>query len=312
MNASTTSMQFLLDEARRYSRIPVAVVDAGEAHILKGTVEAEREGLIEPILVGQPERIHRVAGELGVDIDDWEIVEAHSDTGSSRRAVDLVLRKKVRAIAKGWIHTDTLMHAVLEKLRTERRVSHVFVAELPSYHKLLFITDAAINISPDLMTKAAIIENAVDLARMLGVEEPRVAALSAVEVVKPAIPSTIDAACLSVMAKRGQIKNAMVDGPLAFDNAISAEAARTKNIDSEVAGNVDVLLSPDIDAANILSKDLGYLAGAELAGIVVGARVPVILTSRSDSARARLLSAALAVLMHNQWDSKVSSEQTLR
>jgi len=212
-----------------------------------------------------------------------------------------VLEGKVAALVKGWIHTDELMRPVLRKLRTARRVSHVFVADLPSYHKLLFITDAAINIAPDLATKAAILQNAVDLARILGVAEPKVAALSAVELVKPSIPSTLDAACLSKMAQRGQIAHAEVDGPLAFDNAISRDAARVKRINSPVAGNVDIVLAPDLDAGNILAKDLEYLAGAVLAGIVVGARVPLMLTSRSDPPAARLLSAAIAVLLRQRW-----------
>ncbi len=301
MNTPVGKMQFILDAAKKYPRIPVAIVDAGEPHILKGIMESERAGLVDPIFIGQTSRIHAVAKQLSINLEGRQIIQANSDAESSEVAVDLVGQEKVCALAKGWIHTDTLMHAVLGKLRTAQRISHVFIAELPTYHKLLFITDAAININPDMMTKAAIVQNAVDLARMLDVELPKVAALSAVEVVKPAIPSTVDAACLSVMSKRGQIENAVVDGPLAFDNAISCDAAQTKKISSEVAGDVDILLAPDIDAANILSKDLEYLAGATMAGIVVGARVPVILTSRSDPAEARLLSAALAVLMHYRW-----------
>ncbi|MCX8049638.1 MAG: bifunctional enoyl-CoA hydratase/phosphate acetyltransferase [Methylohalobius sp.] len=203
---------------------------------------------------------------------------------------------------KGWIHTDVLMHPVLQHLRTGRRVSHVFVAELPSYHKLLYITDAAIHIDPDLKQKAAIVQNAVDLARLLGIERPKVAALSSVEIVKPEIPSSVDAACLSKMAQRRQIQHAIVDGPLAFDNAISKEAARIKHIDSEVAGDVDILLVPDLDAGNILAKDLAYLANATLAGVVVGAKVPIVLPSRSDPPQGRLASCAIAVLMVNLWD----------
>ena len=292
-------MQFLLDTARQYPRIPVAVVDAGEEHILKGMFEAMEAGLVDPVLIGQPQKIRAVADKLNIDLDDREILPARSDEEASEIGVDLVVENKCSALAKGWIHTDTLMHAVLKRLRTTRRVSHIFVAELPSYHKLLFVTDAAINIQPDLMTKVSIVQNAVDLAQLLGVEQPRVAALSAVEVVKPAIPSTLDAAALSIMAKRGQIRNAILDGPLAFDNAISKEAARTKKIDSEVSGEVDILLAPNLDAANILAKDLEYLAGATLAGIVVGLQVPVLLTSRSDPPEARLLSAALAVIIHH-------------
>ncbi|OYV49617.1 MAG: hypothetical protein B7X10_01785 [Burkholderiales bacterium 21-58-4] len=211
-----------------------------------------------------------------------------------------VLEGKASALMKGWIHTDVLMHPVLRDLRAGRRVSHVFVVELATYHKLLFVTDAAINITPDLAAKASIVQNAVDLARLFGIEKPKVAALSAVEEVKPAIFSTIDAACLSKMAERGQIRHAVVDGPLAFDNAISREAALTKNIESEVSGDVDILLSPDLDSGNILAKDLEYLAGATMGGIVIGARVPIMLPSRSDPPAARLVSAAIASLVHHK------------
>jgi len=298
--AKNSKMQHILDIAKSYPALPVAVVDAGETHVLKGIMEAQQAGLVEPVLIGQEKRIHDVAKKIGMTLEVKEIIFAASDAEASGIGIELVKQKKVFALAKGWIHTDTLMHAVLSQLHTTQRISHVFVAELKSYHKLLFITDAAINIQPDLMTKAEIIKNAVSLARLLGIDTPKVAALSAVEVVKPAIASTIDAANLSVMARRGQIKNAIVDGPLAFDNAISKEAARIKKIDSVVSGDVDILLAPDIDAANILAKELEYLAGATMAGIVVGAEVPVMLSSRSDPAEARLLAAALAVIMsHN-------------
>ncbi len=289
----------LVERARRLSPIRVAVVDAAERHVLEGIFEAQDQGLVEPLLVGEQNQIRALAGELGRPLDDLELVSADSETEAAQRGVALVLENKADALAKGWIHTDVLMHPVLEHLRTGRRVSHVFVAELAAYPKLLFITDAAINIQPDLMEKAAIIDNAVALARLLGVARPKVAALSAVEVVKPAIPSTIDAACLSKMADRGQIRHAVVDGPLAFDNAISAEAARIKKIHSPVAGDVDVLLAPDLNAANILAKDLEYLAGATLAGIVVGARVPILLPSRSDPPLSRTVAAALAVIVHD-------------
>ena len=202
---------------------------------------------------------------------------------------------------KGWLHTDVLMHPVLTRLRTERRMSHVFIVELASYHKLLFVTDAAINIAPNLMQKAVIIQNAVDLTRVLGVETPKVAALSAVEVVKSEIGSTVDAACLSKMAQRRQIRHALVDGPLAFDIAISLEAAKTKQIESDVAGDVDILLAPDLNSGNILAKDLEYLAGGVMAGVVIGAKVPIILPSRSDPPEARLASVAIAAIMHDGW-----------
>jgi len=293
-------LERFIDLARQYPPLKTAVVDAGEVHVLEGILEAKAAGLVEPVFIGRPERIHELCATLTCPPPDERlIIPASTDEEAAAVGVDLVEQGKADALAKGWIHTDTLMHPVLSGLRKGQWVSHVFIADLPSYTKLLFITDAAISIAPDLSEKAAIIQNAVDLARRLGVECPRVAALSAVEVVKPAIASSIDAACLSKMADRGQIRNAIVDGPLAFDNAISAEAARTKRIDSPVSGNVDILLAPDLNAANILAKDLDYLAGATLAGIVVGARAPILLPSRSDPPVARLVSAAIAVLMHN-------------
>lgn len=291
----------LVRQAQNFAPIPVAVVDAHEAHVLAGVLEACQENLIAPTLLGPRQAISCLCEQMHCPPDRFPIVDVEAGRMAAELAVQLVLENKAAALIKGWIHTDVLMHPVLAHLRDARRVSHVFVADLPSYHKLLFVTDAAINIMPDLMTKAAILQNAIDLAQLLGVARPKVAALSAVEVVKPSIPSTLDAACLSKMAQRGQISNALVDGPLAFDNAISSEAARVKQIVSEVPGDVDILLAPDLDAGNILAKDLEYLASATLAGIVVGARVPVILTSRSDPPASRLVSAAIAVLMHQHW-----------
>lgn len=289
----------LLELAKGLPPLTVAVVDAGEIHVLQGIMEARDIGLLEPILIGDPDRIHTAADKLGLSPITEPLIPVQSDKIAAETGVELVLQGKADALAKGWIHTDVLLHPVVRKLRTEQRVSHVFVAEMASYHKLLCITDAAINISPDLNTKAAIVQNAIDLALLLGIERPKVAALSAVEVVKPGIVSTIDAACLSKMADRGQIRGGEVDGPLAFDNAISAEAARIKRIHSPVSGNVDILLAPDLNAANILAKNLEYLAGATLAGIVIGAKVPIMLPSRSDPPTARLVAAALAVLLHN-------------
>ena len=289
----------LLELAKDLPPLTVAVVDAGEIHVLQGIMEARDIGLLEPILIGDPDRIHTAADKLGLSPITEPLIPVQSDKIAAETGVELVLQGKADALAKGWIHTDVLLHPVVRKLRTEQRVSHVFVAEMASYHKLLCITDAAINISPDLITKAAIVQNAIDLAILLGIKRPNVAALSAVEVVKPGIVSTIDAACLSKMADRGQIRGGEVDGPLAFDNAISAEAARIKRIHSPVSGNVDILLAPDLNAANILAKNLEYLAGATLAGIVIGAKVPIMLPSRSDPPTARLVAAALAVLLHN-------------
>lgn len=295
-------LQHVIEQAEALPPLRTAVVDAGETHVLEGMLEARDKGLIEPILIGQPTRIRQICETLQCPPpDERNIHPVSSEAQAAALGVELVARGEADALAKGWIHTDTLMHPVLKTLRTSQRVSHVFVADLPTYKKLLFITDAAINITPGLMEKADIVQNAVQLARLLGVDQPKVAALSSVEVVKPAIPSTIDAACLSKMAERGQIRHAIVDGPLAFDNAISRDAANTKHIVSDVAGEADILLAPDLDAGNILAKDLEYLAGAVLAGIVIGARVPIMLPSRSDPPAARLASAAIAVLMHHHW-----------
>ncbi|HEB56163.1 MAG TPA: bifunctional enoyl-CoA hydratase/phosphate acetyltransferase [Gammaproteobacteria bacterium] len=285
-------------QARQYPAIRVAVIDAGESHVLQGMMEAHRDGLVEPVLIGKRRKIQRLSEQLGFDLTNIALIDAETEAQTIAAGIDLVKQQQADALAKGWIHTDTLMHPVLRELGVGRRVSHVFVAEMPSYHKLLFITDAAINITPNLQIKANIVENAVYLARRLGLETPKVAALSAVEVVKPAIVSTIDAACLSKMAQRGQIRHAIIDGPLAFDNAISAEAARIKKIESPVAGDVDILLAPDLNAANILAKDLEYLASATLAGLVIGARVPILLPSRSDPPQARRVAAALASIIH--------------
>jgi len=294
--------------ARGLPPLSVAVVEAEERFVLESVVEATREGIIEPILIGNIERISEVAADLpevmAMPMLSPEPHETVADCG-----VRLVLEERAQTLMKGWLHTDELMHAVLKRLRTDRRMSHVFVAELATYPKLLLITDAAINISPDLTAKAAIVNNAVWLARLLGIERPKVAALSAIELVKQTIPSSLDAACLSKMAERGQILHAIVDGPLAFDNAISREAAEMKGIVSQVAGDVDILLVPDLDAGNILAKNLEYLSHATLAGIVLGARVPIILSSRSDPPRARLVSAALANLV---WHRSVKVKTTAK
>ena len=291
----------IMEQAHALAPIPMAVVDAAEAHVLAGAYEAAKARLISPTLIGGRRQIRRLSRTLDIPADAYPVIETDDEAAAAEAGVQLVLEGKAAGLMKGWIHTDVLMHPVLRHLRTSRRVSHVFVVELASYHKLLLVTDAAVNISPDLATKAAIVQNAVDLARLLGIARPKVAALSAIEVVKPAIASTIDAACLSKMAQRGQIHHAVVDGPLAFDNAISRDAAVTKHIRSDVAGEVDILLAPDLNAGNILAKDLEYLAGATLAGIVVGARVPIVLPSRSDPPMARLVSAAIAVLVHHRW-----------
>ncbi len=298
----STKLQELIDRASQYPPLSVAVVDAGEHHVMEGVAQALERGLIDPVFIGIRQRIVRTAAEAGVSLDGHRVLDAISDVDAARQGTALAGAGEVAGLMKGWLHTDVLMHPVLAQLQTDRRVSHVFIVELATYPKLLFVTDAAINIAPDLRVKAAIVQNAVNLARVVGITKPKVAALSAVEVVKPEISSTVDAACLSKMAQRGQIRHALVDGPLAFDNAISLEAARTKQIESEVAGDVDILLAPDLNSGNILAKNLEYLAGAVMAGVVIGARVPIMLPSRSDPPEARLASVAIASIMHNCWE----------
>ena len=280
--------------------IPTAVAHPCDYSSLDGALEAARLGLIVPILCGPAARIRAVAAEHGLALGNTEIIEAPHSHAAAECAVEAVRTGRAELLMKGSLHTDELLHAVARSasgLRTERRLSHVFAMDVPSYHKPLFITDAAVNIFPTLNEKADIVRNAIDLVRVLGVERPKVAILSAVETVTDKIPSTIDAAALCMMSLRGQIEGGLLDGPLAFDNAISKAAADTKGIKSEVAGDPDILLVPDLEAGNMLAKQLTFLAGAEAAGIVLGARVPVILTSRADSVRARIGSCAIAVLL---------------
>ena len=265
-----------------------------------GAVEAMRRGALRPILVGPRATIEAAAACAGASLEGAEIVEAEDPHGAAAAAVRLCREGRAEALMKGSLHTDELMAAVVAReggLRGTRRISHVFAMDVPSYPKPLFVTDAAINIAPDLATKADIIQNAVDMLRALGVGTPKVAILSAVETVNPRIPGTMDAAMLCKMADRGQITGAVLDGPLAFDNAISRAAAAVKKIVSPVAGEADILVVPDLEAGNMLAKQLSYLAGADSAGIVLGARVPVILTSRADSVTSRLASVALAQLL---------------
>jgi phosphate butyryltransferase len=293
-------LQELVDLAQQSPPTRVAVAAAAHKLVLQSVQRAVNLGLIVPLLVGREEEIQDEAAAIGWELDDEQIVPTETNRAAATVAVEMVRRGEADVLMKGYLHTDEMLHAVLRQqtgLRTDRLLSHVFVLEVPTYHKLLLITDAAININPDIAQKAAITQNAVDLARRLGVERPKVAALSSIETVNPSIPSTVHAACLSKMAERGQIKGAIVDGPLAFDNAISAIAAQDKGIDSQVAGDVDVVVVPDLDAGNILSKNLEYLASAKMAGIVMGATAPVVLTSRSDPPRARVYSLALASLL---------------
>jgi len=269
---------------------------------LSGPLDAAKAGLITPILVGPAERIRSIANEHSLDLGQTRIVEAADDDEAAFAAVGLVRAGEAEAVMKGSLHSDDLLKAVIDKergLRTGRRMSHVFVMDVPTYNKMLLVTDGALNIAPDLKTKRDIVQNAIELAHALGLAQPKVAILAAVEVVNPDMPATLDAAALCKMADRGQITGALLDGPLAFDNAISVEAARTKKIDSPVAGQADILVVPDLESGNILAKQLTFLARADAAGIVLGARVPVILTSRADSVRTRMASCAVAVLLAN-------------
>lgn len=304
MRISAPKLQQIVEEARSLSPVRVAVVNAAQDVVIETLREAHELGFIEPHLIGETDAIRSIAKDIGWTRGADQILVAKNDTEAAAKAVELARTGKVHAIMKGHIHTDTLMHALLDKERglrePGRRVSHVFVADVATQPRLLGITDAAINISPDLNAKAQILQNAIDLFRLLGLETPKIALLSAVETVNPEIVSTLDAACLTLMARRGQISGAIVDGPLAFDNAISRQAAQEKGIDSPVAGDADVLLVPDLVSGNILAKNLEYLAGAVAAGIAVGLSVPVALTSRADPAPARLASLAVAALIHHR------------
>jgi phosphate acetyltransferase len=290
------------------SPVACAVVHPCDRDSLIGPLQAARRGLIDPVLVGPEDKIRSVAEAEGIDLGPYRILSTAHSQESAARAVELARAGEVDALMKGSLHTDELMGAVVPSatgLRTSRRISHVFVMDVPTYPRTLLVTDAAINIAPGLKEKVDIVQNAVDLAHVLGIAEPRVAILAAVEVVNPEMPSTLEAAALCKMADRGQISGAVLDGPLAFDNAISLQAARTKKITSAVAGQADILLVPDLEAGNILAKQLIYLAGAEGAGIVMGTRVPIVLTSRSDSVRTRLASTAvLALVAHARRQGK--------
>ena len=286
----------LLSLADGLPAVRMAVAHPCDAESLMGALQAMDEGLIIPVLVGPLDRIRRVAEEIGHSLDGCELVETEHSVQSAERAVAMARAGEVEALMKGSLHTDELMSAVVDRatgLRTGRRISHVFVADVPRYPRTLFLSDAAINISPDLDTKVSILQNAIDLAIALGIETPRVAILSAVETINSKIPSTIEAAALCKMADRGQIKGGIVDGPLAFDNAVSMYAARVKGIESQVAGRADILVVPDLESGNMLAKQLEYFAGALLTGVVLGARVPIVLNSRADRAEARAASCAI-------------------
>ncbi len=279
---------------------PTAVAHPCDESSLKGALDAASMGLIAPILVGPQGRIREVAKAARLEVGSLEIVDAEYSQESAARAVALVREGRAEALMKGSLHTDELMGAVVRRetgLRTARRVSHCFVMDVPGHETVLIITDAAVNIAPSLVDKVDITQNAIDLAHALRIPEVRVAILSAMETVNPAVPSTIEAAALCKMAERGQITGAIVDGPLALDNAIDLQAAKVKKIDSPVAGRANVLVVPDLEAGNMLAKSLTFLADADAAGIVLGARVPIILTSRADSVLTRLASCAVAVLV---------------
>jgi phosphate butyryltransferase len=293
----------LVERARELSPLRVAVVAPEAEHALAGAMLAAKEKLITPILVGNTLKIRKAAKSAHCDIEGIEIVDAATVDVAASKAVRLVNAGGADALMKGQLHTDELLHAVVRKdggLRGLRRLSHVFVMDVPSLDHLLFISDAAINIAPTLEEKVDIMQNAIDLAIALGVKQPRVGVLSAVETVTPKIPSTIDAAVLAKMAERGQIRGGIVDGPLAMDNAVDVEAARTKGIRSLVAGRAEILIAPNLEAGNILAKELTYIAHAESAGIVLGAQAPIILTSRADGEKSRLASCAVAAL-YQSW-----------
>jgi phosphotransacetylase len=290
----------VLKRCEGLAAIPCAVAYPCDRDSLLGPIEAAKLGLIDPVLVGPEDKIRAVAEGEGIDLSPYRIVSTEHSHASAEKAVALVRAGEVEALMKGSLHTDHLLSAVVASatgLRTSRRISHVFVMDVPAYPHALAITDAAINIAPTLEDKMHIVQNVIDLARVLGVAEPKVAILSAVETVNPKIPSTLEAAALCKMAERGQITGGILDGPLAFDNAISEQAARTKKISSPVAGKADILLVPDLEAGNMLAKQLQYLAGADAAGIVLGARVPIVLTSRADNVRTRLASIAVMKLV---------------
>jgi phosphate acetyltransferase len=297
----------LIASAHQIPAVATAVAHPCDETSLKGAVDAAAAGMIRPILVGPEHRIRKTAEKLKADLKGFELVDVPHSHAAAAKAVELVRTGGAELLMKGSLHTDELLAEVTRRetgLRTERRISHVFIMDVPTYPKPLFITDAAVNIFPDLEAKRDIVQNAVDLHNGLGLGVPKVAILSAVETVTPKIPSTIDAAALCKMADRGQITGAELDGPLAFDNAISPEAARIKGIRSAVAGQAQILVVPDLEAGNMLAKNLTFLSNADAAGIVLGARVPIILTSRADDVRTRMASCAVAALYANHLRAK--------
>lgn len=290
-------LEYFISLASQAEPVRAAIIHPVDHNSLVGALESAKKGLIEPVLIGPERKIHAAAKADGIDISAYEIINTEHSHEAAEKSVELARNGDVEILMKGSLSTSELLKAVLDKekgVRSERRLSHVFVMDIPNYHKPLMITDAAINISPDLSIKKDIVQNAIDFARVLDITTPKVAILAAVEKVNPSMPSTIDAAALCKMADRGQITHGIMDGPLAFDNAISAQAALDKHIDSLVSGDADILLAPDLEAANMIAKQLMYLADAKSAGLVLGARVPIVLTSRSEKPLGRLASCALA------------------
>jgi phosphate acetyltransferase len=292
----------LIERTKGMPAIDMAVVYPNHTESLGGALTAAEAGLIRPVLIGPRGQMEAAARDLGADLSGYEIIDVDNGHDAALKAVELARTGKVKALMKGSLHTDVIMGAVVAAnsgMRTDRRVSHIFYMDVPAYPKPLLVTDAAVNIAPDLVSKRDIVQNAIDFAHALGIDAPRVALLAAVETVDPKMQATIDAASLCKMAERGQITGGLLDGPLALDNAVSLSAAKTKGIISAVAGQADILMVPDLEAGNILAKQLEYLADAASAGIVVGARVPIVLTSRADPAPVRAASCALALLMAN-------------
>jgi len=300
LQTGTGKYEQLLNRCKSLKPVPTAVAHPCDASSLSGAIEATEHGLIVPILVGPSDKITATATASGIDLSKFRIVDAPHSHASAAKAVELIREGAAEVLMKGSLHTDELMSAIVSRdggLRTSRRISHAFIMDIPTYHKVLIVTDGAINIAPTLEDKVDICQNAIDLAIALGCERPKVAILAAVETVTSKMPATIDAAALCKMAERGQITGGILDGPLAFDNAISKQAAITKGIRSDVAGDPDILLVPDLEAGNILAKQLSFLAKADSAGMVLGARVPIILTSRADSVRSRIASCAVATMV---------------
>lgn len=301
--------QDLLNQCKSLQTIKMAIAHPCSEDALNGVVAAAKHGLIDPVLIAPRKKLEAVAKEFNIDINGYTLIDVPYSHAAAEKAVQLIHEGKADALMKGSLHTDELMREVIKKdggLRTKRRISHVFLMARKTYHKPFMITDAAINITPDLMTKADIIQNAIDLFHVLFKNKtPKVGILSAVETINPAIPSTLDAAILCKMADRHQIEGGIVDGPFAYDNIISLEAAETKNIQSDVIADVDIYLVPNLEAGNMLAKQLAFLTNAFSAGIILGASVPIVLTSRSDGVRARMASCAIAVMMVN---SKLSAK----